>query len=310
MPQLGAQFNRRRLLLLAIVAIALYVIVPQMGGFRDSWQHLRSPDPVAVIMAGIFTALTYGFAALTYLLLAFRRLRYWSTVLIQLAAMFVNRLLPAGIGALGVNYAYLHRQKHTAAQATTVVGINNVLGFTGHMIILGVALLLSQNQLAGGTNRLWWTLPAVLIGLTLLLLLGYSFGGRRVRGFIVQLRQQLVSYRRRPRRLGAALCSSIGLTLANIISLYFCMLAIDVHLPLVAVVIIFSFGIAAGTATPTPGGLGGFEAGLVAGFAAYDVTAGAALAIALLYRLISYWLTLVAGGVAFGLAQRRHMLKL
>jgi uncharacterized protein (TIRG00374 family) len=101
--------------------------------------------------------------------------------------------------------------------------------------------------------------------------------------------------------------SSILLTLSNVLCLGCCALALGVHLPFLIVLLIFSFGLGTGTATPTPGGLGGFEAGLTAGFIAYHVASPAALATALLYRLISYWLPLVVGALALLIAQRQRL---
>ena len=60
--------------------------------------------------------------------------------------------------------------------------------------------------------------------------------------------------------------------------------------------------------TPTPGGLGGVEAGLVAGLVAYRVASADALAAVLVYRLVSYWLMLAIGAAAFVIAERRGYL--
>src|SRR5438046_390791 len=103
--------GRRQVLLILLTVAALYVLVPQLGDFRSSWHLLRHPAPVWVLAAGLFTMLTYLAAAGTYKLLAFQNLRYGQLILIQLAAMFVNRLLPTGIGAVGANYAYLRHEK-------------------------------------------------------------------------------------------------------------------------------------------------------------------------------------------------------
>jgi uncharacterized protein (TIRG00374 family) len=74
----------------------------------------------------------------------------------------------------------------------------------------------------------------------------------------------------------------------------------------VAVFLVFTFGIALGTATPTPGGLGGIEAGLVAGLIIYHVDSATALATVLLYRLLSYWLPLLVGAAALVYSQRQR----
>jgi uncharacterized protein (TIRG00374 family) len=74
------------------------------------------------------------------------------------------------------------------------------------------------------------------------------------------------------------------------------------------VLIVLTIGVAGGTAVPTPGGLGGAEAGLTAGFVAYGLTSNRALAVTLLYRLLTYWLALVIGALAFSVARRLRYL--
>ena len=65
------------------------------------------------------------------------------------------------------------------------------------------------------------------------------------------------------------------------------------------------FGMLAGTATPTPGGLVGAEAGLFTGFTAYGVSVLDAGAAVLLFRLVTYWLPLFPGLLAL-LAGRKN----
>jgi uncharacterized membrane protein YbhN (UPF0104 family) len=56
----------------------------------------------------------------------------------------------------------------------------------------------------------------------------------------------------------------------------------------------------------TPGGLGFVEAGLAGTLTLAGVPGGDALAATLHYRLVSYWLPLPAGGVAYALFRRRY----
>lgn len=305
-PQL--RFSRKQLLLAVIGAIGLYIIVPQIGSFKASLHQLQHPDPLWVVAAVACAAGTYIAAALTYWFLAFRPLQYLQVLLVQFAAMFVNRLLPGGVGAIGTNYAYLHHKQHTAAQAATVVAINNFWGFVGNMLLLVAIIVVTRGNGLNQSISRDFHVDGLLVGgavLLMIVVVGLIFGGQRFRSALKQLGTQLASYRRRPLVLVQALLSSMLLTLCNVLCLYSCMLALGIHLPLAPVVVIITLGVGAGTATPTPGGLGGFEAGLVAGFAAYRVPVSTALAIALLYRLISYWLTLLVGALAFVVTQRR-----
>ena len=56
----------------------------------------------------------------------------------------------------------------------------------------------------------------------------------------------------------------------------------------------------------TPGGLGFVEAGLVGTLTLAGVPGAAALAATLLYRLVSYWLPIPVGGVAYLLFRHRY----
>lgn len=303
-------FQKRYIVFVAVLALGLYVLLPQFGDFRTSWSFLRRLDPLWTVAAVSLTALTYLAGAATYRWLAFKPLAYGRTVLVQLAAMFINRLLPGGIGALGANYLYLRRAKHSKAQAACVVAVNNLFGFMGHGILLTAVVVISlvlnaNSKLDLGNTSTYKYLPVILLvgGLAIV------FAMRtRLSKTLLSFWKQLLKYRDRRGRLGLALSSSMALTLANVLSFYCCAMALGVELSPLAVFLVFSFGVGASIATPTPGGLGGFEAGLVAGLVAYDVDAPLALAIALLYRLISYWLALAAGAIAFAVCQRRKLL--
>lgn len=303
------RFDRRYLAIAVVFVIALYVILPQLGDFKTSRHLLSHPNWLHVFWAVVFMSLTYLAAAATYCLLAFHSLRYWRSVVVQLAAMFVNRLLPSGIGALGANFIYLKHNKHSSAQAGTVVGVNNLLGFMGHGILsILVVLVYSGNgaTLDHSKGHTWVTFIRYGAGIGFLLLsAALVFGQNRFNKAIKDVAKQLFNYRRRPLNVFCALLTSMALTACNVLCLYSCMGAIGVHLSIFAVFLIFSFAVGAGTITPTPGGLGGYEAALVAGFVAYGVVGSTALAIALFYRLISYWLALLVGGIAFVVTQRR-----
>ena len=304
------RLSRRHVALFLLTAAAIYVLIPQLGDFRSSWRLLVSPEAGFTALAIALTFGTFAAGSGTYRFLAFRPLRYGRTLLVQFAAMFVNRLLPAGVGAVGANYLYLRHERHKPSQAVSVVGINNLLGATGHILIVLVTLLLfpGSSQIDTGRFELDGTLllkvmAVLVIGAVVVLLI---FGRRKLAAALRDVRKQLASYRRRPLALVAAQGTSILLTICNVLCLLCCAYALGIHLSFAAILLIFTFGVGTGAAVPTPGGLGGFEAGLAAGFIAYGVDPALALAAALLYRLISYWLTMAAGLVAFIFCQKQR----
>lgn len=62
---------------------------------------------------------------------------------------------------------------------------------------------------------------------------------------------------------------------------------------------------AAAAAVPAPGGLGPTEAAYIAGLALAGLDRGTALATVLLFRLATYWLPLLPGGVSYRVLRRQ-----
>lgn len=299
--------RKRSVIVLGIALLVLYAIIPQLGGFKHSWHYLGQADLYDVLGAAGLAVLSYFAAGGTYTLLAIRPLRYGPTVLIQLASMFANRILPAGIGSIGVNFAYLKRQKHTSAQAATVVAVNNGLGFVGHGLVILIALGLYDQSLHWrlAIHSWYWLVILGVAGA----LGSISFVPRLRRSLQRQLRQivtSLLSYRQRPYRLFGALATSMALTLCNVLGIWLCAQAVGTNLSVVQVLLAFTLGIALGAAAPTPGGLGGVEGGMVAGLVGFHAPASLALAAVLLYRLFNFWLAFLAGAAAFAYASRRR----
>lgn len=310
-PQRKLRISRTQIALVLITIVAVYGVVPQLGNFHGSLQVLRRPDWGFVILAiGLFLG-TYAAAAGTYLLLAFRRLNYVQVVEIQIASMFVGRLVPAGLGTLGANFAYLRHSKHSTAQSAAVLSVNNLLGVVGHgIIVLGALIAFPRSRMLVRTPHLGISHTVVVIGLVLLVVavgVAIWLGKRRIRAAWRDLKRQLLTYRQRKSRVLAGLMTSVALTTANILCFYACCQALQVDTTILAAVLIFSLGIGLGTSTPTPGGIGGTEAGLVAGLLATGAPSATAVAAVLLYRLITYWLALVLGAIAFIDCQRRGL---
>lgn len=300
---------RWRWLWLLGTVVALYVLLPQLGVFNLSWHAVHQARTYDLWLAGLFTACTYPAAAASYVLLSLRPLSYGRTVLMQLASMFANRLLPAGVGGISVNYAYLRTARHTPIQAASLVAVNNTLGFVGHILVVGVAVAVWHSQLSDLRwpyyISLGWAEGLLVTGVVVIAIVARRVGWRLVRG-AQQVLEQMLAYRRhRLGHLSVALLTLVCLTLCNVLSLYWSARALDVPIAFANVLLVFTLGIGIGTITPTPGGLGGVEAGLVAGLIANHVPDSTALTTVLIYRFISYWLPLAGGAVAFVLAERR-----
>ena len=69
--------------------------------------------------------------------------------------------------------------------------------------------------------------------------------------------------------------------------------------PAVAVVVMAYFLGQLANAIPLPGGIGGVEGGMIGAFIAFGVNGSVAVLAVLAYRLISFWLPIVPGSVAY-----------
>jgi uncharacterized protein (TIRG00374 family) len=301
--------------IIGLTGLGLYGLLPQLAHFETTLTSLKQATPL-IVLAGLAAVLTgYIFSALLYQLLSYKKLLFRNTLLVQLAGLLINRVLPGGIGGLGLNFLYLRAHRHTVTQATTVVALNNLIGFIGHVMILVVLISLRPDRL----NNL--SIPSITVGRTALalsviagfaIILGIiivSKSGRRLRHTVrIQLTMMAQYYLRQPAKLVVALLVSCALTLSNGLALWLCCQAIGIDITFFATFLVFTFGVAAATATPTPGGLGGAEAALVGGLIAQHVALPQALAAALLYRLVTFWLGLLIGVIATAIMQSKRLL--
>jgi uncharacterized membrane protein YbhN (UPF0104 family) len=293
--------TRGRIVLVVALLLLLYIALPQIDAFSASVQVLREAKISLLMPALLLVAVTYGFAAGAYQVLALRLrgVEYRHTLLVQLATAFTNRLLPAGLGGMTVNARYLYKYGHTVSEAVAVVGMNTAVGMTAHLLLLAVIFLASPSSLTGQLE-----LPRVsamglvIVGAALLLLLNLLLLTRlrkRVKDTATGAVAFLRHYRNYPGKLVAALACATALTICYVAVLYLCVHSVDGSLSVWQVFAIFTSGVLVGAVTPTPGGLLGVEAGLVAGLLAYGMDASPALAAVLAFRLLTYWLPLVAG---------------
>lgn len=298
----------RAIILLVILALLLFVLLPQADAFWRSLEIVRQAAVVPVMVALFLTAMTYALSTEIYYLLLKHPVPLKSVALVQVATALTSRVVPIGIGTMSLNALFLRRQRHKLSEALAVVATNNGLGVVGHFILLGIvattAPLPPNLNLQFSSTFLYWILLAVSAAIVI------TVASHRLRGKVSHafgsLFKAIGSYRHHPRTLWKALGFSMTLSLVYVGSLMAAGQALGVDLPLTHYFMIYSFSLLTGAATPTPGGIVGVEAGLVGGLVAYGVGADTALAVALLYRFITYWLPLVPGFIAFRFVQAKY----
>ena len=284
----------------AVHGIAILALVVAM--------HVLEQATIPLVLLAIgLTILIYVFAAEIYFLLVKHPIRLRALLLVQAATALTGRLAPIGVGSIGFNVLFMQRRKHTLPEALGVAAAFSAIAVTVHATLLGIILISvpapSNVHLSISKNEVTAAVLTIF-GLILLLLLFRKLRNKIARG-TKKTFQAIVSYADNPKAVVSAIIMSAGISTVYALVLLTCSQALGVKLAFNQVFLIYTFSVITGAATPTPGGLGGVEAGLTGGFVAYGADPNTAIAVALLYRLITYWLPLIPGLVALRIVQKR-----
>lgn len=296
--------NWRNVLLLVVLIVAVYVLAPQLGAFHTSLSAIADANITLLFLAFCSIMAAVLCAALTYKQLIFKPIPYTRIAAVQYAGMFINRLVPAGVGGISLFIDFLYRQKHTLARASGVVAMNTGLGLIGHATLFAIALgLFGANilpdKIIDMQKILFYFLALLMIAIIAIVLVQRTKPLGKISTFFHQIVTTLTLYRARKMTVVRALMCAMLNTTFHATALFLAMRVFGVDLHAATALVVLTGGVFAATVTPTPGGVVGAEAGLTAVLIAYGIDSGTALAIALSYRLVSYWLPIIPGIFAF-----------
>jgi uncharacterized protein (TIRG00374 family) len=311
-PVVLTRLQPRSILTIIAGALGAYVLLSQLGSINlvdvvldANWVW----GGVAILMS----LLTYLGATMILQGFVTHRLRPVRTFLAQLAASFAALVTPPAIGGLAVNVRYVTKAGSPPAVTTAQVGLAQVGQFVIHLLLLvifgvitgtstGTALIPSQRVLV---------VVALLLGALALLLLIPAIRNavvNRVRPLLNRVVPALLEIAQTPRRLTLGLSGNLMLNLGYILALYASLEAFGSQAALPTVAVVYLAGAALGSVAPTPGGLGAVEAALVAGLTAVGIPSAISVPGVLLFRLVTFWLPVLPGYLAFGAMTRRGWL--
>ena len=318
-----------RAVALAITGVALYVVFPSLSRVIGAWPQLSTLGPgwLASAVAAEVAAFTCNFGLQRLVL---RTSGWFAVVAAGLVGNAVTAVLPGGDAAgAGVQFRMLARagiNADTAAAGLTVaslLGIGGLLAFpifalpaiAGgvairpgllHAALLGLAGFVLF--VAGGIVVLATDQPLAIVGRALQWLWNKSWGRHKK---TAGLDRRLLSQRDQIRSvLGRDWRRAVLLVGGRLGFDYLCLLCAlratgsDPNPSLVLLAYTAAQIIA--LVPITPGGLGIVEASLSGLLVLAGVNGGKAVVATLAYRLASYWLPLLAGGIAYPLYRRRY----
>jgi uncharacterized protein (TIRG00374 family) len=319
----------RPAVLLAVAVVSLYLLLPSLVAVFGSWRSLSHLDwPFAALVPVCEAA---SFASLWQLdRIALRTKGWFAIACAQLTGNAVGRILPGG-GATSTAFTVtmLRRAGVDTGEATAAFAAS-----TGLQIATALSLpLLALPAIAGGAPVSHSLIVAAYLGVAVLVLLlgagATAFAADAPLELAGRMAQRLINAtirRRRPvskvseelladrdfirtalgLRWPAALTAAVGNTGFDYLALLMALRAVGADPRPSLVLLAYAAAELLALIPLTPGGLGFVEAGLVGTLTLAGVSGPGALAATLLYRLVSFWLPIPAGGIAYVLFRRRY----
>jgi len=317
----------KRVLLLAVTAVSLYLVAPAILDVFSSWDRVKDLDPFLMQLIVIAEMLSFG-CYWVLLRITLREDRWTNVVTSQLAATAASRVIPGGgAAANALQYSMLVRGGVPSATAASGLAAANlaVTGIVFALPALALPAVLGHRGIDRDLARAAWAGAAailLLLGAGALLLKSDGpllWAGRTIEGTMNKLRRRREPTHGLPNRLlrernlirdvlasrwPEALLATVGRWAFDWAALMLALLAVGAKPAPSAVLLAFCVAQALSLIPLTPGGLGFVEAGLTGTLALAGVSSGEAVVATLAYRLVAYWLPLPIGAGAYFVHRR------
>jgi len=317
-----------RVAMLLLTAVSLYLLAPSLIDLFTSWPALKDLQPAWLALALLFEATSY--LSLWEVQRIALRCPSWFTVgTAQLASGAAGSVIPGGAATAGA-FGYRMLVRAGVRGGDVAAGLTaTVMGTTTCVFALPVLALpailggvaaprgLTQTAYIGagafvlavgaGMAAFLWDRPLLLVGRGAAAVLRRLPGERDTEG----LPQRLLVQRDRIRgafgaRWPLAVCGIVGKPGFDYLALVCCLAAVGARPDPSLVLLAYTAGALLALVPFTPGGLGFVEAGLTGMLTLAGASTHQAVVATLAYRLISFWLPLPAGGVAYLLYRHRY----
>ena len=306
------RIRARTLLTMVAGAAAVYLLAGELARASLS-STLREANWHWGIVALALSASTYVGATISLSGFVAGRLRFFRTLLVQVAGSFITLVTPAAVGGAALNIRYLQRKKIPSAVAAASVGVAQVVAFVLHIVLIVIFAAIAGSSAKEHIQPPRWAW-FVLAGLVVLVLavLAVPAGRRALRARVSptlgQVLPRLLEVAQQPRKLALGIGGVLLLSLSYILCLAACVVAFGGSVPLASIAVVYLTGSAIGSILPTPGGLGGVEAALTAGLTAAGLPGAVAVSAVLLFRLLTFWLPVPFGWAAMSYLEREQAL--
>jgi uncharacterized protein (TIRG00374 family) len=307
-----ARFTWKKALTLLGAFAVIYLLLPQLANAGAAARALHHANWSWVLAAVPALFVAQAFSTLLELGAMPADLPFRPTYVVSFGGSFLNRVTPNNVGGMALNFRYQQKAGVDSGAASASVGLQTVATMAATLLLVAVFFARSgrNTSVHFHVHLHQWVLvliTAVLVGCALFLLSppGRRFFHDKIWTFIRSAGTAIAQVARSPRHLALTGVGALGGPVVQIVALWLCVHALGGHLPFVQVGAVYLGGHLVASAAPVPGGLGALEAALVAGLSALGMPVGAAASAVLVYRLLTYWLTIPVGWLSLKIAEER-----
>ncbi|MGW3039064.1 flippase-like domain-containing protein [Kitasatospora sp. NPDC001159] len=300
----------KSLIMVIALTFAAYLALTTIKPAQLKLSQMNWAWAAAALLAAAFS---YVAAAMSLTGFVPERLPFRRTVAAQLAGSFVKLVAPAAIGGIALNTRYLQRAGIRPGQAVASVGASQLAGLAGHLLLLFSFGLITGSQTNGDLSASRAVIIGVLTAAVLALVVAAvaplrRFVLGRLRSLFFGVVPRMLDLMQTPSKLLTGFGGILLLTLSFTACLDFSVQAFGGDVSFSAVAVVFLTANAAGSAIPTPGGIGPVEVALIGALLAADVPPAVATPAVFLYRALTFWLPVLPGWIAYNVLQRRNAL--
>ncbi|MFJ9976821.1 lysylphosphatidylglycerol synthase domain-containing protein [Streptomyces cyaneofuscatus] len=295
-------------------AIAAYFLISQVTQ-ADFGVLVEQAEWGWVAAALGFSALSYVAAAMSLLGFVPERVPFLKTVQAQVAGSFVKIVAPAAVGGVALNTRFLQRAGVRPGLAVASVGASQLFGLGCHILLLALFGYLTGTEKTPDSLTPSRTVIAGLLTVAVLVLVVTAipflrkFVVTRVRSLFAGVVPRMLDVVQRPQKLVTGIGGMLLLTGLFVLCLDASIRAFSgpdvTQLSYASIAVVFLAGNALGSAAPTPGGMGAVEGALTLGLIAVGLPMEVAAPAVLLYRVMTLWLPVLPGWIAFNQLTRK-----
>jgi uncharacterized membrane protein YbhN (UPF0104 family) len=306
----SAKSNNWRFWATIIATIAAVIFVYwQRKSILASLKEISQADPAWLIVSIAAHVTSVLAAAAVYWQISLKVTKYFNLAVAQASSLFTARVTPAGVGGVATMGRVLQMSGHNAAELGAVLSTNAVVTFLGNVSITIFALIISGRSVMDGFKipKIIFLIPVFLLIAVAVVYFVKSFRSKVV-SFVKDLIKTLASYKHKKRGLILGFIFGLLTTVGYMVALWAAGQSVGVSLSFVAAIVTISLGTLGASATPLPGGVVGAEATLALTMTQFGIPPEKALAVAFIYRFITYWLPILPGYIATQYALRKKIL--